>query len=173
MSALIVNLFGAPGAGKSTGAAYVFSKLKMLGYNCELVREYAKDLVWEENFRQLSNQIFVFAEQYRRLLVCKDKVDIIITDSPLLLSIYYDKGRNPSLPPLISDVFNSFDNCNFMIYRTKKYNPKGRIQSEEESKAVQKDLEKLLNSNNLYYFEVDGSEKGYEQIVDEIGKILK
>ena len=27
---LVVNIFGAPGAGKSTAAAYVFSKLKML-----------------------------------------------------------------------------------------------------------------------------------------------
>ena len=32
---LIINLFGAPGAGKSTGAAYIFSKLKMLGVNEE------------------------------------------------------------------------------------------------------------------------------------------
>ena len=30
---LIINLFGAPGAGKSTGAAYVFSQLKAAGVN--------------------------------------------------------------------------------------------------------------------------------------------
>ena len=42
---LVVNLTGAPGAGKSTGAAYVFSQLKMRGINCELVTEYAKDKV--------------------------------------------------------------------------------------------------------------------------------
>ena len=35
---IVVNLFGVPGAGKSTGAAYVFSKLKMQGINAELVR---------------------------------------------------------------------------------------------------------------------------------------
>lgn len=34
---LVVNLFAGPGAGKSTGAAYIFSKLKMLGYDCEYV----------------------------------------------------------------------------------------------------------------------------------------
>ena len=42
MSALIVNLFGVPGAGKSTGAAYIFSRLKMLGVNAELVTEFPK-----------------------------------------------------------------------------------------------------------------------------------
>ena len=44
---LVVNLFGAPGAGKSTGAAYIFSQLKMAGINAELVTEFAKDKVWE------------------------------------------------------------------------------------------------------------------------------
>ena len=42
---ILANLFGAPGAGKSTGAAYVFSKLKMAGINAELVTEFAKDKV--------------------------------------------------------------------------------------------------------------------------------
>ena len=46
---LIINLFGAPGAGKSTGAAYVFSQLKAAGVNAELVTEFAKDKVWERN----------------------------------------------------------------------------------------------------------------------------
>ena len=36
MPTLVVNLFGGPGSGKSTGAAYVFARLKMLGYNAEL-----------------------------------------------------------------------------------------------------------------------------------------
>lgn len=53
MSALIVNLFGVPGAGKSTGAAYIFSRLKMLGINAELVTEFAKDKVWENNRRSI------------------------------------------------------------------------------------------------------------------------
>ena len=46
---IIVNLFGVPGAGKSTGAAYIFSQLKMAGVNAELMPEFAKDKVWEEN----------------------------------------------------------------------------------------------------------------------------
>lgn len=46
---IVVNLFGAPGAGKSTGAARIFSNLKMAGINAELVTEFAKDKVWEEN----------------------------------------------------------------------------------------------------------------------------
>ena len=32
---LIVNLYGGPGSGKSTGAAYIFSMLKMVGVDAE------------------------------------------------------------------------------------------------------------------------------------------
>ena len=32
---IVVNFFGVPSAGKSTGAAYVFSRLKMAGINAE------------------------------------------------------------------------------------------------------------------------------------------
>ena len=59
---ITVSLFGPPGAGKSTLAAYVFAKLKMMGVNCELVTEFAKDKVWEKNNEALSNQIYIFAK---------------------------------------------------------------------------------------------------------------
>ena len=36
---LLVNLYAGPGAGKSTGAAYIFAKLKMAGIDCEYVSE--------------------------------------------------------------------------------------------------------------------------------------
>ena len=50
MKSLVINLAGAPGAGKSTLATEIFSKLKKLGYNCEYVDEYAKHVVYEENY---------------------------------------------------------------------------------------------------------------------------
>ena len=56
------NLFGSPGSGKSTMAALVFSRLKMLNINCELVTEFAKDKVWENNNTALANQLYVFAK---------------------------------------------------------------------------------------------------------------
>lgn len=56
---LVVNLFGVPGAGKSTGAAYIFSCIKMAGVNAELITEYAKDKVWERNDEAFRNQASV------------------------------------------------------------------------------------------------------------------
>ena len=57
---LVINLFGAPCAGKSSGAAYIFSQLKMMGVNCELVTEVAKDFTWEKNTEALSCQEYIF-----------------------------------------------------------------------------------------------------------------
>ena len=61
---LLINLFGGPGAGKSTGAAYIFSQLKMAGVNAELVTEFAKDKVWEGNKEVFKNQAYIFGKQY-------------------------------------------------------------------------------------------------------------
>ena len=84
---ICINLTAQPGAGKSTLAAATFAKLKMLGINCELVTEFAKDKVWENNKMALSNQIYIFAKQYYRMDRCAGKVDVIITDSPLTLTL--------------------------------------------------------------------------------------
>ena len=86
---LVVNLFGAPGAGKSTGAAYIFSQLKIKSVNVELVTEFAKDMTWEKNKKALTNQIYMLGNQLQRIYRCQDEVDVIVTDSPLLLNILY------------------------------------------------------------------------------------
>jgi len=59
---LIVNLFGGPSSGKTTMAAGLFCLLKMHGIDCELVTEFAKDLVWEERFKTLKNQQYIFGK---------------------------------------------------------------------------------------------------------------
>ena len=56
---IIINLFAGPGAGKSTGAAFIFSKLKMLGIDAELVTEFAKDKVWEQNKEAFKCQFYI------------------------------------------------------------------------------------------------------------------
>ena len=57
MDTLVINLCGGPGTGKSTLSANLFAKLKMAGVDVELAPEYVKDLVWEESFKKIENQI--------------------------------------------------------------------------------------------------------------------
>ena len=129
---LIVNLFGAPGAGKSTLAAYIFARLKMEGVNAELVTEFAKDKTWENNQKALANQVYVFGKQLYRITRCQDDLDVIVTDSPLLLSVIYNHSDilGEDFNNLVYKVFSSYNNANYFINRVKKYNPKGRNQTD-------------------------------------------
>lgn len=167
---ILVNLYGAPGAGKSTGAAYIFSQLKMRGINTELVTEFAKDKVWEESKEVFNNQAYIFGKQYFRISRCADKVDVIITDSPLLLSTIYN--NNPILGEefnnVVRNVANSYDSINYYITRVKDYNPKGRFQNEEESNAIANRVKNMLDCEGVEYTEKPGSKAGYDEIYEEV-----
>lgn len=168
--ALIVNLFGVPGAGKSTGAAQVFANLKKKGINAELVTEFAKDKVWEENQEVFKNQAYIFGKQSFKISRCAGKVDVIITDSPLPLSIFYnnDPLLTENFNKTVMDVFNGYENLNYLLIRTKPYNPSGRFQSEEESDALKEPLTKLLRTCCIPYKEVTGDDDGYNMITNEV-----
>ena len=148
---IVINLFAGPGAGKSTNCAGLFYRLKMLGVNCEMALEYAKDKVWEQSYRTLDNQIYVFGKQLHRLWRLNEQVDVVITDSPLLLSIHYDKTNSENFKNLVMEQFNNFKNLNYFIVRGESYNPKGRTQTLEESKEIDVDVTKILDDNNINY----------------------
>ena len=172
---VVVNLFGVPGAGKSTGAAYIFSQLKMHGVNAELVTEFAKDKVWENNAEVFKNQAYLFGKQSYRISRCKDKVDVIVTDSPLPLSIFYnsDPTLTENFNKSVMDVFNSYDNINFLLKIVKPYNPKGRHQNEKESDSLADPLRELLNSREIIYQEANGDTEDYNKIVNDVLDYLK
>lgn len=74
----VINLFGGPGAGKSTLAALLFHHLKIRGLSCEMALEYAKDKVWEESYSTLHNQIYVFGKQHTSIKQGEEGVNNII-----------------------------------------------------------------------------------------------
>jgi len=60
MKTIHINLWAGPGTGKSTMAASIFAELKWNKIDCELVSEYAKQIVWEESYTKLNNQNWLF-----------------------------------------------------------------------------------------------------------------
>ena len=175
METIIVNLFGAPGAGKSTGAAYIFSLIKMAGIDAELVTEFAKDKLWEENKAVFENQAYIFGKQSFRLSRCIGKVDVIVTDSPLPLNIYYNKSdvSKENFNNYVLDVFNSHKNINYYLARDKEYNPNGRFQTEEESDKIGNEILNILNKYYIPFTYLSGDTKSYTQIANRIIKLVK
>ena len=170
MQTIIVNLFGAPGAGKSTGAAYIFSKIKMAGVNAELVTEFAKDKVWEESKEVFNNQIYIFGKQSFKISRVMNKVDVIITDSPIILSSFYNSDEiiQEELDALVMKTFNSYNNMNYFIKRVKPYQEKGRFQTEGESDQIADEVSTLLDEKEVDYEVIAGDTEGYDYIVEQI-----
>jgi hypothetical protein len=142
---IVVNLVSAPCAGKSTLASKIFYKLKTLGYSVELIGEFAKELYYEDS-KMIEDQIHVFSEQLRRQRRVKGKVDILITDSPLLLSIIYNKEPNPFFKDMIAWEFKSFDNLVYFLERGDiPYIQAGRFQNEAEARELDTRLIELMD----------------------------
>ena len=166
MGTLIINLFGGPGTGKSTTMAGVFHKLKLAGVNCEMAPEWAKEKVWAGEQVTLDNQLYVFGKQYHRIWRLLEKVDIVITDSPLLNSILYYGNQNPHFPKMVAFEHQSLNNFNVLLQRVKPFNPSGRLQDEEGAKALDGKIRDILDFLGEDYFTIPAVEGNLDEIVN-------
>lgn len=146
---LVINLYGGPGSGKSTSAAYLFALMKMDGFDTELVTEFAKDKVWEKSFNTLEHQEYVFAKQKHKQWRCiKDEVKFLITDSALLNCLYYGQEKtSDTFKNLVIEASTKHPTLNIFINRIKKYVPKGRMQTEEEAKEIDNVMKELVKEH--------------------------
>ena len=166
---LIVNMLGGPGSGKSTNAARIFAALKDLNYNVELVTEYAKDLTWGESYNVLRDQIYVFGKQQHRIWRLDGKVDIILTDSPLLLStVYGESETSKEFKDLVIGEYFRRPTINIMLNRVKQYNPKGRNQTLDEAIGLDEKIKQKVQEVDKIHLTVDGSETSKETILNFI-----
>ena len=174
---LIVNLFGSPGAGKSRGAAYIFSRLKTLNVNVELVTEFAKEKYWEGSSKVFDNQAYIFGEQYFRITRLLNEVDVIVTDSPIALSAFYNHSERlgERFNEMVIHTFNSYDDyqLNYLLKRSVPYNPKGRFQTESQSDNLYYQMSNFLYDHNISFLEVLGDDFHYDVIVEDIMNRIK
>jgi deoxyadenosine/deoxycytidine kinase len=153
----IINLISGPGAGKSTLASGIFYELKKNHVSCELVTEYAKDMVWEKNEFVFNHQLIILSKQYRRLVRLLGQVDYVITDSPIILGCTYlhENSREVDIfniqykdlmEKFILETFKLFENVNFFIQRNfdTAYQSCGRreefVTAEKLDKAIYRSL---------------------------------
>ena len=157
---IVVNLLAGPGAGKSTMAASLFSKLKWKGVDCELAAEYAKDLVWEKRDKTFENQVYIFGKQHHRIFRLLGQVEVVITDSPILLTPIYDSQKRDSLKKLVFEESNKCNNINVLVVRRKDYNPNGRIHTKSQAAGVDKTVHDFLVENKMPFECIEGTEEG-------------
>jgi nicotinamide riboside kinase len=176
MKPLLINFVGAPSVGKSTISALTFVKLKTNHHSSELVQEYAKQLVWSENFEDLSNQWYVSKKQYEMLKAVYGKVDYLVTDSPLILGLHYNRYHKDNVSDIkktetmILSKMKEFNNVYILLKRNTNipYEKIGRIHNEQQSMEIEKNLKNILDEFNIKYLEITSDVNNIEKIMKYI-----
>jgi len=167
---IVINVFGGPGAGKSTTAAGLFYEMKKRGLNAELVTEYAKDMTWEGRGNILADQLYILAKQQRRVARLEGKVDYVITDGPFVLGlIYAQPDYMKTFEPLVLEAWDNYDNRCFMLNRADiKFQEVGRNQNADQAKEIDDKLHRLLNSRRIPFTEVVTGDQTVAEILKHL-----
>lgn len=172
--ARIINFFGGPGAGKSTTAMRLAADLKAAGYNAEYVQENVKNKAWEKRSEKyFKAQDLIFAKQHWDVDIVAQEVDIVVTDSPILMSMCYipDNFKLPTLKRVIREAHDSYVSMNIFMKRgAKPYNPLGRNQTKEEAVVKDREIAEMLIDQDIEYIElVFDYERNARFLVDMLG----
>ncbi len=167
---VIVNLFGGPGISKSTTAAGLFYLLKTHNVECELTNEFAKEKTWEKNKSALEDQFYITANQHYKQSILNGQVDVIVTDSPILLGLFYYHEENEVIRNaynvFVLETFKRQNNLNVLLKRKTKFVQNGRNHNEMECIELDAKIKKFLDDEKINYIEVDGGDSAPEKILN-------
>lgn len=143
-----ISFYGAPSSGKTTLAAELFSELKKSNVRCEYVNELAREWAYIDRPIQSMDQIFLFATQMHRedSLLSREKCDLVITDSPVVLNAFYsilkDKMLKESLLGLAKLYDQKYSTINFFcpLNSKFKFDSSGRHHSPNELIDLENDI---------------------------------
>lgn len=162
MKTYVVNLLGGSGLGKSTIAALVFGDLKLRKQHCELVREYVKELAWAGKAVGPYGQSIIYGRQLERESDLYNKVDIIVTDSPLILCPIYQhhyNGHDTIKHMIFKDLKqakrSNVVHLNFLLDRQKEFDTRGRYEDEATAKLIDQKVKAFLVYHGIEYIPVD------------------
>ena len=169
---LVINLIGGPCSGKSTVAAELFARLKKMGIKTELVSEYIKDRIYEENKTMPNNQIAIFGMEHYNISNKIGKVEVIVHDGSFINNCIYKSEENEEFDNLIISEYKKFNNLDFFIKRGNiEFETYGRIHNLNQSKELDNIIKETYNNNGLNYIEVE-SRDAVDKIIPIVLKKL-
>ena len=178
---VLLNFLGSPGVGKTTLSAAVFAKLKSLGIETEYTPEYVKGWVYDGRAISPFDQYYLFGQEVLRQSRLFNKVDVVISDSPVMLAAFYQyhyNGKNTLRIPC-HDFYDTAEKVahveivNFVLPRRKEYNPNWRYQTKEESDAISELLKTWLNFEGYSYYELKCDDTNRVEEVLEVLRLNK
>lgn len=156
----VINLFGAPGVGKSATRSGLFWLMKIKNMSVEEVSEYAKYLVLANRTKQLmEDQLYVLAKQHHKIAILKGAYQYAVTDSPLMLASYYAEGAPPSFSQACQEYAANFDNINFFLRRDLSgdahFEETGRLHTREQSQRIEGEQKEFLNRLGYQWHDIE------------------
>ncbi len=146
-----ICFYAGAGSGKSTLAAKTYAQLKIAGYDVEHIPEYIKSWAYTGKQPISYDQLYVFAKQLHAEDVFLQKVDHLVTDSPLLLNTAYSQRYGFHCAGHLIEMARQFDRdyppINLFIERSVDYVTKGRYGSLEDSLEFDAYLRKFLDQH--------------------------
>lgn len=170
---LLINFFGSPGSGKSTLALRTAGILKSKGYNAEFAPEYIKTLIatGDKSYDNLE----LLTHQFKQIRAFYDTADVVVTDSPLLLSSVYSQVYGVDAKNYGERFVKSFRELSMALHEDyfkerldvlvlpcfdeNKYKENLRLQNYEESLAIYSKYLKDLIDYDLRIIGIDTNEK--------------
>jgi hypothetical protein len=175
---ILINLYGGPGTGKSTTAASIFADLKRSNINAELVTEYVKQWAWDNRRPVSFDQFYFFGHQSRREYSLFNKVDAIVTDSPVSLCAYYAKEYGTKTQAeLFSKMYIEYasmctnsgvDVKHIWLKRTGNYDSRGRFHSHQQALDIDVDMRLFMADLGIEVEDLDPTQEELEKFKQKI-----
>lgn len=161
-STTIINLYGGPGTGKSTSAAFLYWLLKTAGVNAELAREYVKKWAWEGRHLTPYDQPYIVGKQAREESMLYGRARVVLSDSPVLMAAVYARLYAPdfergctgtALDLYRKAALDGHSHVHVLLRRSKPYNPAGRYQTEAEARGIDGAVAALLAEHEIPFIQ--------------------
>lgn len=162
---LNINLYAAPGVGKSATANRLTSLLKLRNINTEMVQEYSKELHWDGRLEK-TEQFIITAEQYRRQSILQGKVQVAVTDSAVALgSIYAPDAYKNELKHIIQSLAKEWWSLDILLEKTKGLTA--------DQFQIQNDILKMMRESGKTYIVESVDETVSARITNRIVTMLE
>ena len=140
----VINVIGGPGCDKSLITSAIIVFLKLREKTIEVIPDFAKSLVWQQNFEMLS--------------LLDGQVQFLITECSLPQVLFYNENYLDNICDIektrkqILEWYNQCNNINIFVERgDRKYIRTGRFQDEEQARTIDRGMRELLDREALPY----------------------
>lgn len=156
---IVIELYSGPSGGKSTEAADLYAALKRRKVDAELSREYVKRWALKGYPVEALDEFYIFGKQVHEESDLLGRVDVVVTDRPVMLSIVYAQLYcTDTIRCGITQAVRSYYAATaeqghrriaVLLPRRHRYRSEGRFEDEDQARLVDATIENVVGNWEL------------------------